>query len=435
MLIESPDKLIVNGKKLSWIDGTTFFAFKTPQGKIHIAITSGSGTEFLLQINQVDLTEYIKRNMPELAVYLDHESLANVLHQLKPEMIKDKMNREEFEFSGRLWNGNGKNYISFWNNKKSVDKSLLDKFMGYAKVTYENTVFEFPNNQGDYKPYDKIDEPKISTQKSAEDKFMSQIHTLPPGAKKWAMRGMSMREALFRESPDIIYPDDGDPSVELTFESNEVTSVFSVFKDVLTGKNVLITAFSKNGEVSRITTGDEKLDREINVEKMLDFNKGMPMIHSNLLVPISDRIFDDPDAEWREPRDATIISGRTFSFEGVDYISVWNKEKSVVKCKGEIDRLIGMLNISKENVKIESVDFQGEYKSYSTVFSQAVKKKSKLSAGQIRDLMKKQHLDPRAKKILRTLASNDKHLDSLQNAAQGMNVSVAQLRNMMTTGD
>lgn len=434
MLIESPDKLIVNGRKLSWIDGTTFFAFKTPQGKTHIAITSGSGTEFLLQINQVDLTDYIKKNMPELAVYLDHESLANVLHQLKPEMIKDKMNREEFEFSGRLWNGNGRNYISFWNNKKSVDKSLLDKFMGYAKVNYQNTVFEFPNNQGDYKPYDEIvDKPTTSSQKSAEDKFMSQIHTLPPGAKKWAMRGMSMREALFNETPDVIYPFDGDPSEELTFESNEVTSVFSMFKDITTNKKVLIIAFCKNGEAYKITTGDKKLDSEIDVDGVVERFRGYPMTHTNLLDPASNKVSDKDDDYFL--RDSTIISGRTYLVEGKTYISVWNDVDVILREKSYIDSLISQLGVSKESVLFETVDFQGEYKSYSEIYGSAEKKKSDLSPEQIKDLMKKQHLDPRAKKILRTLASSDKHLDSLSRAAKGMNITVAQLKNMMTAGD
>jgi hypothetical protein len=434
MLIESPDKLIVNGRKLSWIDGTTFFAFKTPQGKTHIAITSGSGTEFLLQINQVDLTDYIKKNMPELAVYLDHESLANVLHQLKPEMIKDKMNREEFEFSGRLWNGNGRNYISFWNNKKSVDKSLLDKFMGYAKVNYQNTVFEFPNNQGDYKPYDEIvDKPTTSSQKSAEDKFMSQIHTLPPGAKKWAMRGMSMREALFSESPDNIYPFEGDPSEELTFESNEVTSVFSIFKDTVTNKIRMIVAFCKNGEAYKITTGDKDLDAEIDVNKMVEDNRGFAMIHSNLLAPIARRISDFGDTY--EMRDFARLSGRTFLVEGKTFISVWNEIRFLVREKRQIDILIEKLGATKEKVLFETVDFPGEYKSYSEIYGSVEKKKSALSSEQIKDLMKKQHLDPRAKKILRTLASSDKHLDSLSRAANGMNITVAQLKNMMTAGD
>lgn len=434
MLIESPDKLVINGRKLSWIDGTTFFAFTTPQGKTHIAITAGSGTEFVLQINQIDLTPYIKKNMPEVAVYLDHESLANVLHQLKPEMIKEKMNREEFDFSGRLWNGNGRNYISFWNNKRSVNKALLDKLMGYLKVTYQNTVFEFPNNQGDYKPYDEIVDNPASAQKRAEDKFMSQIHTLPPGAKKWAMKGMSMREALFSESPDNIYPFEGDPSKILTWDSNEVSSVFSIFKDQTTNKMVLITAFCKNGEVYRITTGDKKLDAEINVDDMVENNQDMAMTHSNLLAPVARRISDF--GYKYDMREFTRMSGRTFLVDGKTFISIWNEHRFFVRYKRQIDLLIDRLRVSKDTVLFEAIDFPGEYKTYEEVYgSSSVKKKSELSPEQIKDLMKKQHLDPRAKKILRTLTSNDKHLDSLTRAANGMNMTVAQIRNMMTAGD
>lgn len=431
MLIESPDKLIVNGRKLSWIDGTAFFAFKTPQGKIHIAITSGSGTEFLLQINQIDLTTYIRKNMPELAVYLDHESLANVLHQLKPEMIKEKMSRDEFEFSGRLWNGNGRNYISFWNNKQSVDKSLLDKLMGYMNVNYQNTVFEFPNNQGDYKPYDDIvDRPTTSSQKSSEDKFMSQIHTLPPGAKKWAMKGMSMRESLFTESPDSIYPYNGDPSEEVNFESNKVTSVFSVFNDKYKKKNILIIAFCQNGEAKRITTGDEEFDEEIGVKRTVSRNSGNPMIHDTLLSMVYKRI--NPDGA--DIRDGAVISGRTFLVDGITFLSVWSELDRLFKNKHHIDEVIRQLGLYKNEVRFESIDFPGEYKYYGDVFGN-VKKKSELSPEQIKDLMKKQHLDPRAKKILRILASSDKHLDSLTNAANGMGIPVVQLKSMMTTGD
>lgn len=434
MLIESPDKLVIRGRKLSWIDGTTFFAFKTPQGKIHIAITSGSGTEFLLQINQVDLTDYIKKNMPEVAVYLDHESLANVLHQLKPEMIKEKMNREEFEFSGRLWNAGERNYISFWNNKRSVDKSLLDKLLGYLKVNYQNTVFEFPTNQGDYKPYDEIMDNPTTAQKKSEDKFMSQIHTLPPGAKKWAMKGMSMREALFSESPDSIYPYETDFSEEVTFESDKVSSVFSIFKDQVTNRILLMTALCKNGNVYKITTGDKDIDAEIDVDKIKRDNLDSAMIHSNLLAPVAQRISDFGDRY--EMRGFTRMSGRSFLVDGKTFISIWNHLSCFVKYKRQIDILINRLGVSSEDVLFEAVDFPGEYKTYKEVYgSTSEKKKSALSPEQIKDLMKKQHLDPRAKKILRKLASSDKHIDSLSRAANGMNVTVAQLRNMMTAGD
>ena len=53
----------------------------------------------------------------------------------------------------------------------------------------------------------------------------------------------------------------------------------------------------------------------------------------------------------------------------------------------------------------------------------------------IKDLMKKQHLDPNAKKILMALASGDKHLNVLQRTAANMGISLVQLKNMMISGD
>jgi hypothetical protein len=435
MIFESPDKLLINGRKLSWIDGTTFFAFKTPAGKIHIAITSGAGTEFLLQINHIDLTDYVKKNLPEAAVYLDHESLANVLHQIKPDMIKPKMARDEFVFSGRLWNGNGVNYISFWNTKKAVDKSLLDKLMGYVKVDYKNTLFEFPNNQGNYNYYDKVEDG--SPKQSEYDKFKSQLHTLPPGAKKWAMKGMSMREALFRESPDTVYPPDDEEDeyfrTVLSYDGSRVTSVFSIFKDVVDGKDKMIVALCKNGNLYSITTGDDVLDKEIDVAGMVKSLGSKSVTHGKLLAPLAKRI--RPGRDKLSMRNFSLISGRAFYYKGVNYISVWEEMRNLKKQKRHIDKLIDMLNVRRKDVKFETIDFLDEFVPYETFFGNSEKRASSLSPEQIKDLMKKQHLDPRAKKILHTLASSEKYLDSVERAAKDMNVSVAQLKNMMTVGD
>lgn len=429
MLIESPDKLIINGRKLSWIDGTTFFAFKTPQGKIHLAITSGSGTEFLLQINEIDLTQYVKKNIPEAVVYLDHESLANVLHQIKPEMIKAKMNREEFEFSGRLWNGNGINYISFWNNKKSVDKALLDKLLKYLKVDYSNTVFEFPNNQGDYKPYDKIVDGTSVGDKSA--KFMSQLHTLPPGAKKWAMRGLSMREALFTESPDNVYV----KSDIISYDSEYPTSVFSIFDDIIDKRVNIIVALCENGQIKKLTTGDNRLDNEINVKDHLESLTGKVITHEKILSCVTDRL--DEGEPYRILRDGTLISGRSFLLGETTYVSFWNEVDVVVKHKKYIDKILNMLNVPYKSIRFETIDFQEEFPSYEELFGEAPsdRKPSSLSPEQIKQLMKRQHIDPRAKQILYKFASSDKYLDSLKLTASKMNISVAQLKHLMTVGD
>ncbi len=63
MINESPDKLILKGKKLTCHDGITFFAFKTPGGKTHIAISHGATSDFHMQINEIDLSDYVERGV------------------------------------------------------------------------------------------------------------------------------------------------------------------------------------------------------------------------------------------------------------------------------------------------------------------------------------------------------------------------------------
>ena len=197
MLIESPDKLSVNGKTLKWYEGVTFLIFNTPSGKkTHIAISSGRGPDFHMQINDFNLTDYVKQKFPEWSIAMDHESLSSVIYDLKPDLINKNINRSDFILSGRLWTVDGKNYISMWNNKSRLEtnKFQLDKLMLLLKVTYQNTLFELPENQNDYKPYDQIGidkKPESEKQKKDMSNFMSKIHMLSPGAKKWAMRGMS----------------------------------------------------------------------------------------------------------------------------------------------------------------------------------------------------------------------------------------------------
>lgn len=437
MINESPDKLILKGKKLTWHDGITFFAFKTPGGKTHIAISHGATSDFHMQINEIDLSDYIKKNHPGFMTYLDHESMAAVIYAIKPDIIKEKMNREEFEFSGRMWEENGKNYFSFWNEKPKIEKNrpLLDRLVSLLKVKFDNSLFEFPQNQGDYKPYDQVMR-TVEPPKKDMEKFMSQLHTLPPGAKKWAMRGLSMREALVSESPDEIYTEDlfGDTDEDnemYDWESHEINSVFSVFYDFNDAKYIVAKCI--NGKPYKITTGDSQFDSELGLDKFLKDVKYTEIVHDTLLKPLG-KLLPMGNVAHVMPRERTEVSGRSWLIRGTNIFSFWNRQSVVKKFKTQMDEIMSQIGATTIDSKFESIDRQGEFKTYNEFFS-GVEKKSKMSDAQIRDLMKKQHLDPRAKKILHMIATGGDYSDVMQSTAASLNMTLSQLRNKITQGD
>jgi len=184
MLNESPDRLILPDETIEWQRGVTFFAFKTPAGKSYIAQTANSGADFFLKIGDVDISEPVKVKYREyIKIALDHESLANLIHLIKPDLIKNNTARDEFIFSGRLWKHPPNSFISFWNSKSTVDKNqeLLDKFMKQNGLSFDNTLFEFPSNQGDYKLYKDITSYDISP--SYMKKLQQIKHTADPRFK------------------------------------------------------------------------------------------------------------------------------------------------------------------------------------------------------------------------------------------------------------
>ena len=153
MLNESPDKLKLKNRAYPWYLGTTFFVYKTPTGKTNYVSSTSSGIDFTLKVNGMDFSKFVP---VEMRTQLDHENLVEVLHSLNEKLINKNESRRSFVASGRLWKINSQNYVSFWNEKTNVQKSILDKLMLYLNITYDNTLFEFPSNQNDYKPYDQV---------------------------------------------------------------------------------------------------------------------------------------------------------------------------------------------------------------------------------------------------------------------------------------
>ncbi len=151
---ESPEKLELKNRTYPWYSGITFFVYKTPSGKINYVSSSDSGIDLTVKINGMDFSRYIPM---ELRTHLDHENLVEILYTLNEKLINKNLIRRDFIVSGRLWKVNNQNYISFWNEKGNIQKSVLDKLMSYLNVTYDNTLFEFPSNQKDYKSYDQSD--------------------------------------------------------------------------------------------------------------------------------------------------------------------------------------------------------------------------------------------------------------------------------------
>jgi len=442
-LLEGPDKLLFNnGKsKMYWYEGTTFFVFVTPSGKnTHIAFSRGNGADFHVQVNEINLTNYVRNKFPEFVSFLNHEELANVIHYIKPDIIKVNSNRKDFLLSGRMWERDGKNYVSIWNNKSTVDrnKGYLNRLMTLLNISYDNTLFELPENQNDYKPYDQLDVKKEKPDSSSKsmNKFMSQIHTLPPGAKKWAMKGMSLKEILLNENPDFIKID-GTIKNELKYYGKYTTSVFSIFENLKSDGLNYIIAKIKNKSLYSVTTGDPSLDREINTSKILAANQGMDVIHGNIARPLMNlgilNKVEDDDIEWRSK--LYILSGRSWKKNNTNYMSFWNTLNECKKYRDHIDKILHEIGADRSNTFFEFIDFQKKLMTYDESFLDKKPKESGLTPEKVKSLMKVQHVDPRAKKILKTLLSGEKHADTIQKTASDMGITVSQLRNMMVTGD
>lgn len=189
-LNESPDKLNIDGKVIPWYNGITFIVFNhLISGNTTVAFSYGEKLDFHIQVNELNLSKFFKNS--NLKDYtnspLDHENLVAAINSLKP-IIEPSSSRSNFVFSGRVWKLNKKNYVSIWNNKSVVDsnKKYLDKLMGYLNMTYENTLFEFADNQGNYKSYSDIVPSYIST--SNIEKLQRIKHTADPRFKNLMKR-------------------------------------------------------------------------------------------------------------------------------------------------------------------------------------------------------------------------------------------------------
>lgn len=433
MINETPNKLELKSGKLSWFDGVTFFAFKSPSGKIYAAQSFGSEGDFSLKINDVDLSNYVIQNFRVfIKIPLDHESLANLIHLIKPELIKKNCNREEFLFSGRLWVVGGTRYVSLWNSKSKIEShiNLLKKILKDNGTDLDKCLFEFPENQGKYKPFGEISTKVDSVSSDREKKFMSQIHTLPPGAKKWAMRGMSIQEIL-SENPDSLYTV-GPDEYELTFDDGNVICVFSILYLDLIERYIMVNARVDNGHLLSLTTNDPTVDKQFKLKKYEEkIKKIQPDItHYTILRPFLPEEYCD--------RNQTELSGRVWYFERKYYVSFWQSKKVVKSYKQDIESMFIGMNINPKIVLYEVLDGNGLL-TYDEVFGSnelSIDKIKKLSSDEIKKLMMKQHLDPNAKRILKSLADlAGPNQNSIEKAANAMNISVAQLKNQLTAGD
>lgn len=475
LLEESPDWIVVNGKKHVWHDeeSNSFFVCKSEyKNKTYAYVYGGRDQDFHLFANGVDLTSYIQKHFRDhIQGFPTHSDIAWMLHQIKPDKVtplvsNSKMNREEFVFSGRSWLINGITYISFWNNKSTVDanKQYLDIILKSLKTTYDKCLFEFPDSQGDYSPYDS--DTKINgKQKDAEKKLMAQLHTLPPGAKKWVRRGMSIKEMILMEDPDdITIPHDGE-LITLNWGQDQVTSVFSVIFDKQLKKKVCIVAlYNRMGGLEKITSGDASYDSQIeNVLSSVELGTHSSgethkkLTHHDLLTPfVVNGRMDDPDAgfqddgeddmddrgdyrpKWLEEekegyRDVAFISGRSWRFKNTDYFSFWNTEREVNLHKQYIDKIMDVVGAKMDASEFEFIDHPKKWIPYDDTFGARTHSPSSLSPDQILTLQKIQHLDPNAKKQLAAL--NKLPLDKLKLAADKFHIPLAKLRQQLHQGD
>jgi len=254
MLNESPDKLKLKNRVYPWYLGTTFFVYKTPTGKTNYVSSTSSGIDFTLKVNGMDFSKFVP---VEMRTQLDHENLVEVLHSLNEKLINKNENRKSFVASGRLWSVNGQNYVSFWNERANVQKSIVDKLLLYLNITYDNTLFEFPSNQNDYKPYDKIGIPTIIT-KNID--LIPHLDTpmIPAAYARELRRLKSMKELTQKQWLDNQSTGLGDPKHPVNHENPHVNK--------LTAEN----AEMAQSDITKIIDYSEKLQSMFTVNDNLE---------------------------------------------------------------------------------------------------------------------------------------------------------------------
>ncbi len=129
-------------------------------------------------------------------------------------------------------------------------------------------------------------------------------------------------------------------------------------------------------------------------------------------------------------REDFLLSGRHWKVQGVDYVSMWNSKATVEKYKEYFIKVLKLMNVSIDKCLFEfpGNENQGKYRSYND-------SSLKSDVNQEKELMKKQHLDPNAKKILRQLSSGDSDGNALQKAADKLGMPAIKLKQLVSQGD
>jgi hypothetical protein len=272
-----------------------------------------------------------------------------------------------------------------------------------------------------------------------------------------------LKETTFTTNPTtdtLSYSDYNSPDVP-----NEVKPVYNLQEnpdDIIIGKNpmgrdITIGAFDIKYVVS-VFCLLQNLEKDY--EKFLLYTKGREnKIFSDdkdvqkMLDDIVDRF--DPDGAFTHGylmgiarnklnlidaihREDALLVGRIWKYKDIFYLSFWNDLTEIKYYKDDIKKLCGLLDISLEKTKFESVENEA-YEASDWVNPEFIFGKTSLirkptrTADQIKDLLKRAHLDPEAKKKLNQITGLPPNKLDVLAKKLGYN-SGAELQHILKTG-
>lgn len=213
--------------------------------------------------------------------------------------------------------------------------------------------------------------------------------------------------------------------------TEDAAAIFSIFKNIQKNRIDCIASRCRGSHIDYVTTGDASYDREI--KDVLDQIKNEYATHGIMMSALEENGIIEIKRLHRD-RNNALINGRIWLYQGIYYVSFWNGPRECKQYKKCIDRvLFDILKINKEKLRLEFLGHDEVWYSYDDEFEIGVKEEPKLSPDQIKNLMSKQHLNPKAKKALLDLGELPQN--ALQKAADSAKISVAQLKSLINRGD
>ena len=242
---------------------------------------------------------------------------------------------------------------------------------------------------------------------------------------------MIVLKKLLLEHPDEIHYKNGG------YDWKDAFSVFSVFRNRSTNGWVGVTLKyhgSESGPLKIITT-------DTSVNKSLQFYNDIELvdypIHPNIMFALEKAGLIrsiKSGYEYRNDRPDIPVNGRIWEIKNGDYkmylVSFWNRENHFHNFEEEIEGCLKLAGVnSLDECLFEFIDGQNKWLTYEEVTGKKSIDTTKDEEETIKQLLKIQHIDPKAKSVIKSLQGAP--TNNLQKAADKLDIPLIKLKQLL----